>query len=127
MGLPRRLPPIPNTADILRMYGIRAQKHLSQNFILHPTILDKFAKSAGQHFGQNGLKGKRVIEVGPGPGGITRALLAHGASEVHVIEKDERFLPSLRLLQEASAGALKINMGDVMNYNMSSKLYSFVV
>ena len=61
------------------------------------------------------------MEVGPGPGGITRSLLARGAKEVHVIEKDERFLPSLRLLQEASRGALKINMGDVLNYNISSE------
>ena len=62
-----------------------------------------------------------MVEVGPGPGGITRSLLARGAKEVHVIEKDARFLPSLRLLQAASRGALKINLGDVLNYNISSE------
>jgi len=119
MAVPRRLPPLPNTADLLRMYRIRAQKQLSQNFILQPTILDRFAKAAGEPFGKEGLRGKIVVEVGPGPGGITRSLLARGAKEVHVIEKDERFLPSLRLLQDASRGALKINLGDVLNYNIS--------
>ena len=67
-----------------------------------------------------------MVEVGPGPGGITRSLLARGAKEVHVIEKDARFLPSLRLLQAASRGALKINVGDVLNYNISSEWGSCV-
>ena len=52
--------------------------------------------------------------------------MARGAKEVHVIEKDERFLPSLRLLQDASRGALKINMGDVLNYNISSECAIFL-
>ena len=61
----RRLPPLPTTRDILRMYGIRAQKRLSQNFILDPRALDHFARVAD-------VEGKTVVEVGPGPGGITR-------------------------------------------------------
>lgn len=62
-----------------------------------------------------------MVEIGPGPGGITRAILGQGAREVHVIEKDTRFLPSLKLLQDASGGVLHINMGDCLRYNMSSK------
>lgn len=95
MSAARRLPPLPSTRDVLRMYGIRAKKRLSQNFILDPRTLDKFARAAN-------VAGKTVIEVGPGPGGITRAVLGQGARAVHVIEKDPRFLPSLKLLQEAS-------------------------
>lgn len=64
-----------------------------------------------------------MVEVGPGPGGITRALIGNGAREVHVIEKDERFLPSLQLLQEASGNVLHINIGNCLHYNMSSKFY----
>ena len=65
-----------------------------------------------------------MVEVGPGPGGITRALIGNGAREVHVVEKDERFVPSLQLLQEASGNVLHINMGDCLRYNMSSKRHS---
>ena len=70
------------------------------------------------------LTGKYVIEVGPGPGGITRACLAANAKQVLVIEKDPRFIPSLKLLQEASGGPdrLRINIGDCLHYNVESKL-----
>ena len=112
VNLIRRLPPLPTITDILRMYGIRAKKNLSQNFILDPRILKKFARIAGN------LNDKSVIEVGPGPGGITRALIEAGAKEVHVIEKDPRFLPSLTLLQEAAGNnRLHIKIGDCLQYN----------
>jgi 16S rRNA A1518/A1519 N6-dimethyltransferase RsmA/KsgA/DIM1 with predicted DNA glycosylase/AP lyase activity len=70
------------------------------------------------------LTGKYVIEVGPGPGGITRACLAANAKQVLVIEKDPRFIPSLKLLQEASGGPdrLRINIGDCLHYNVESKM-----
>ena len=111
-SLVRRLPPLPTLGDILRMYGIKAKKSLSQNFIMDPRILKKFADTAGE------LNNKYVIEVGPGPGGITRALLEAGAYQVHVIEKDARFLPSLHLLQEAAGeGKLHISIGDCLHYN----------
>ena len=111
-NLVRRLPPLPTIGDILRIYGIRAKKSLSQNFIMDPRILKKFAKTAGD------LTEKYVIEVGPGPGGITRAVLDAGAKEVHVVEKDPRFLPSLKLLQEAAGeNKLHICIGDCLHYN----------
>lgn len=93
------------------MYNIRAKKSLSQNFILDPRLLNRIARHAGD------LSGKTVIEVGPGPGGITRSILAQGPKEVHVIEKDPRFIPSLQLLREASGGVLNIHVGDCLNYN----------
>ena len=108
----RRLPPLPTIGDILRIYGIRAKKSLSQNFIMDPRILKKFVKTAGN------LTNRYVIEVGPGPGGITRALLNAGAKQVHVIEKDPRFLPSLKLIQEAAGeNKLHITIGDCLHYN----------
>ncbi len=72
-------------------------------------------------------QGLTMVEVGPGPGGITRALIGNGAREVHVIEKDERFLPSLQLLQEASGNVLHINIGNCLHYNMSSKFYGEII
>jgi len=108
----RRLPPLPTIKDILRIYNIKAQKRLSQNFILDPRLLDKVARAGGS------LAGCHVVEVGPGPGGITRSILGQGAAQCAVIEKDLRFLPSLRLLGEASGERLVIHTGDVLSFNM---------
>ena len=62
----RRMPPLPTTKDLLRLYKIKAKKVLSQNFILDPRILQKFVQTAGK------ISDQYAIEVGPGPGGITR-------------------------------------------------------
>ena len=107
----RRLPPLPTVKDILRIYNISASKKLSQNFILDPRQLDRLAALAEPN-------GKHVVEVGPGPGGITRSLLGQGARRCFVIEKDSRFLSALQILNEASGGRLDIHIGDVMTFNM---------
>lgn len=112
----RRLPPLPTLKDILRIYNIKAQKRLSQNFIMDPRLLDRIARTAGS------LVGKHVIEVGPGPGGITRSILGQGAHRCTVIEKDPRFLPSLELLNEASGTRMDIVLGDVLTFNMAEML-----
>jgi len=113
-GSPGRLPPLPSIGDILRMYNIRAAKALSQNFIMDPRILDGIA-------GHARVEGKHVVEVGPGPGGITRALIKAGAKKVHVIEKDPRFLPSLNLLKDcAGPGKLEVHMGDCLSFNVEN-------
>ncbi len=131
----RRLPPLPSPRDLLRLYGLRAKKSLSQNFLLDPSCLDRLARTASLRAAgfrtpeqkeadadpdRPPLQGLTVVEVGPGPGGITRALIGNGAREVHVVEKDERFFPSLQLLQEASGNVLHVNIGDCRHYNMSS-------
>jgi len=102
------------------MYNINAKSKLSQNFIMDPRLLDRLAKAGGP------LDGKVVVEVGPGPGGITRSILGQGARQCSVIEKDPRFLPALELLNEASGGRLDIHIGDVMNFNME-KLFPTMV
>jgi len=108
----RRLPPLPSVGDILRMYNIRAKKSLSQNFILDPRILDSIAAHSR-------VKDKWVVEVGPGPGGITRSLLKAGAKRVVVVEKDTRFLPSLNLLREAvGPDRLDLHIGDCLSFNV---------
>jgi len=108
----RRLPPLPTVKDILRIYRINAVKNLSQNFIMDPRLLDKFARAAGD------LAGRTVVEVGPGPGGITRAILGQGANRCAVIEKDPRFLPALKLLDQASGGRMEIHLGDALEFPM---------
>jgi len=113
----RRLPPLPTTKDLLRLYRIKAKKSLSQNFILDPRILQRFVKTAGN------IDDKIAIEVGPGPGGITRAILDTNIRECHVIEKDPRFLPSLKLIKNAvGPEKLQISIGDCLHYNVTSRL-----
>jgi len=113
----RRMPPLPTTKDLLRLYRIKAKKSLSQNFILDPSILQRIAKTAGN------IDGKIAVEVGPGPGGITRAILDTNVKECHVIEKDPRFLPALKLIKNSvGEDKLHISIGDCLHYNVSTRL-----
>ena len=98
------LPPLRETLDA---HGLLARKSLGQHFLLDLNITRKIARLAGP------LEGRRVIEVGPGPGGLTRALLEAGA-RVTAVEKDARFLPLLEELSEASGGRLDVILADAM-------------
>jgi len=109
-----RIPPLPTVNDLLRMYNIRAKKQFSQNFILDPRLLNRIAGRCGN------LQGRHVIEVGPGPGGITRSLLGLGATRVAVIEKDPRFRETLQYLNTACGNRLDIHIGDVLSFNMEN-------
>ena len=86
MSTPDGLPPL---RDIIRDLGLTARKSLGQNFLLDFNLTRRIARAAGP------LEGATIVEVGPGPGGLTRALLMEGASRVIAIEKDERCLPAL--------------------------------
>lgn len=109
---PLRLPPLPTTGELLRLYKLRALKQLSQNFLLDPKLCSKLVRAAGR------LRGARVCEVGPGPGNLTRAILHQGAAKVTVVEKDIRFLPTLEALRDVSEGRLEVCVGDVLTFNM---------
>lgn len=98
---------LPTLRDELEAHGLWANKGLGQHFLLDLNITRRIAKTAGD------LAGKQVIEVGPGPGGLTRALLEAGAL-VTAIEKDARFLPLLEPLIEWSEGRLTIIQGDAL-------------
>lgn len=98
------LPPI---REVIQRHGLSASKALGQNFLLDEQLLDRIAALPGS------LNGQRVLEVGPGPGGLTRALLRAGAI-VTAIEMDRRCIPALAELGEAFPGQLSVIEGDAM-------------
>lgn len=112
---PTRLPPLPRSRDLLHAYGIRAKKNLSQNFLLNTRLLRGLVRAAGISAGH------RVIEVGPGPGNLTRAILEQSPFEVLAVEKDRRFLPLLEQLADSVLpGQLKILLGDALDHDLDN-------
>ena len=101
---------LPPLRDVIRDHGLAARKQLGQNFLLDLNLTGKIARAAGP------LEGFTLIEVGPGPGGLTRALLANGASKVIAIEKDGRCLPALAEIAAHYPGRLTIEHGDALEY-----------
>jgi 16S rRNA (adenine1518-N6/adenine1519-N6)-dimethyltransferase len=99
---------LPPLREVIAEHGLRAKKELGQNFLLDLNLTARIARVGGS------LEGVRVIEVGPGPGGLTRALLAEGAREVIAIERDARALPALAQIAEAYPGRLTVIGGDAM-------------
>ncbi len=102
------LPPLRET---LAAHDLLAKKSFGQHFLLDLNVTRKIARLAGP------FDGDAVIEVGPGPGGLTRALLESDASKVIVVEKDRRFIPLLEELRAASGGKLEIVEGDALEVN----------
>jgi 16S rRNA (adenine1518-N6/adenine1519-N6)-dimethyltransferase len=101
------VPQLPPLRDVIKAHGLSASKALGQNFLLDEQLLDRIAAIPGS------LKGQQVYEVGPGPGGLTRALLRAGAM-VTAVERDRRCLPILADLSEAFPGQLRVIEDDAM-------------
>ena len=99
---------LPPLREVIAEHGLRAKKELGQNFLLDLNLTARIARVSGS------LEGVRVIEVGPGPGGLTRALLAEGARDVIAIERDPRCLPALAQIAEAYPGRLTVIAGDAL-------------
>jgi 16S rRNA (adenine1518-N6/adenine1519-N6)-dimethyltransferase len=98
---------LPPLRDVIARHGLAAKKSLGQNFLLDGNLLDRIARVPGP------LAGETVYEVGPGPGGLTRALLRAGANVV-AVERDSRALPALAELAEAADGKLSVIEGDAL-------------
>ncbi|MDP3895162.1 MAG: 16S rRNA (adenine(1518)-N(6)/adenine(1519)-N(6))-dimethyltransferase RsmA [Mesorhizobium sp.] len=99
---------LPPLRDVIERHGLSTKKSLGQNFLLDLNLTGKVARTAGR------LEGKTVIEVGPGPGGLTRALLMHGAAKVIAIERDDRCIAALGEIADAYPGRLDVIAGDAM-------------
>jgi 16S rRNA (adenine1518-N6/adenine1519-N6)-dimethyltransferase len=99
---------LPPLREVIARHGLAASKALGQNFLLDGQLLDRIARVPGP------LDGETVYEVGPGPGGLTRALLGAGA-QVIAVERDARCLPALAELGDAAGGRLRVIAGDALD------------
>jgi len=104
---------LPPLRDVISKYGLAAKKSLGQNFLLDLNLTGRIARSAGN------LENCTVLEVGPGPGGLTRALLENGARHVIAIEKDTRSIEALKDVQAAYPGRLDVIEGDALKLDLS--------
>lgn len=105
------LPPLPPLREVIREFGLEPKKALGQNFLLDLNLTAKIARAAGP------LAGCVVLEIGPGPGGLTRALLAGGAEEVIAVERDPRCVQALAPLAAAYPGRLTIIEADALSFD----------
>jgi 16S rRNA (adenine1518-N6/adenine1519-N6)-dimethyltransferase len=103
-----RIDALPPLREVIARFDLGARRSLGQNFLLDLNLTGRIARSAGD------LSGVAVVEVGPGPGGLTRALLKTEAREVVAIERDPRFVSALAEVVEAAEGRLRIVEGDAL-------------
>jgi 16S rRNA (adenine1518-N6/adenine1519-N6)-dimethyltransferase len=102
---------LPPLREVIREYSLSARKSLGQNFLLDLNLTARIARAAGP------LEDATVIEIGPGPGGLTRALLALGAAHVIAVEHDERVIPALEAIARRYPGRLEIVNADALAFD----------
>ncbi len=107
-------PDLPPLSEVIAQHGLSARRRLGQHFLLDLNITDRMVRTAGD------LAQKNVIEVGPGPGGLTRSLLKSNAHKITVIEQDARCLPILEDLQNAYPRKLSIHVGDALKLDLTT-------
>jgi 16S rRNA (adenine1518-N6/adenine1519-N6)-dimethyltransferase len=110
LAMEKSLPPL---RDVISRYGLRAKKKLGQNFLFDLNLTGKIVRVAGD------ISNTTVIEIGPGPGGLTRALLAAGAKKVVAIEHDPRCREALTEIADAYPGQLEIIEGDALKIDLA--------
>ena len=102
---------LPPLREVVRAHGLAPRKSLGQNFLFDLNLTSRIARAAGP------LDGVTVLEVGPGPGGLTRALLAAGAARVIAVERDERCLPALAQIADRYPGRLEVVATDALGFD----------
>ncbi len=107
---------LPPLRDVIETHGLQAKKALGQNFLLDLNLTRKIARASGD------LSGSDVLEIGPGPGGLTRAMLMEGARKVVAIERDPRCLPALAQIADAYPGRLDVIEGDALKFDPAAHL-----
>ena len=107
---------LPPLREVIHRHGLRAKKSLGQNFLLDLNLTARIARAGGP------LDGVDVVEIGPGPGGLTRALLAAGARRVIAVERDERALAALAEIATRYPDRLEIVAGDALDFDPRRRL-----
>ena len=105
---------LPPLRDVIREHSLSARKSLGQNFLLDLNLTARIARAAGP------LEGATIIEIGPGPGGLTRALLLEGAGRVIAIEIDSRAIAALKELQTVAGGRLELVEADALKIDLAT-------
>jgi 16S rRNA (adenine1518-N6/adenine1519-N6)-dimethyltransferase len=105
---------LPPLREVIARFDLAARKGLGQHFLLDLNLTRRIARAAGD------LSTGTVFEIGPGPGGLTRALLLEGAKRVVAVERDPRCIEALQSLVEASEGRLEVLEGDARNIDLSA-------
>lgn len=103
--------PLPPLREVVARHGLAPKKSLGQNFLFDLNLTGRIARAAGP------LAGVTVVEIGPGPGGLTRALLAEGAARVVAVERDERCIAALEEIAAHYPGRLQIVAGDALAFD----------
>ncbi len=106
--------PLPPLREIIARYGIRARRQLGQHFLLDLNLCRRIVRAAGD------LAGKTVVEIGPGPGGLTRALLETEAARVIAVERDPRCIDALSDLSRRYANRFDVVAGDALDFDISA-------
>ncbi len=105
-------PDFPPLREVIAAHGLDARHSLGQHFLLDSNLTERIVRSAGD------LSGRNVIEIGPGPGGLTRALLASDAAQIVAIELDRRAVGAIGELAAASAGRLRVLEADALRVDL---------
>lgn len=111
---PEKLKSLPSVKDTVKIYGIKPDKKLGQNFLFDSGVTDQIVLSAGD------LKDKTILEIGPGPGALTRSILASSAKKIYAIEMDARCIEALRELERLSEGRLEVKNQDALRIDEKS-------
>jgi 16S rRNA (adenine1518-N6/adenine1519-N6)-dimethyltransferase len=114
VNAPDAIASLPPLREVIKEAALSARKSLGQNYILDLNVTRRIARAAGP------LDGVTVLEIGPGPGGLTRALLLEGAAKVAAVERDERFRPALHAIEEKSGGRFTAIFADALHVDYSA-------
>ncbi len=114
MSAPSPEAALPRPQELIRRHGLGARRALGQHFLLDPGIAARIARAAGP------LEGRTLVEIGPGPGGLTRALLEAGAERLVAVERDRRCVAALEELAAASGGRLRVLAGDALSVDVAA-------
>ncbi|XP_031640413.1 dimethyladenosine transferase 1, mitochondrial [Contarinia nasturtii] len=115
-GSGSRLPPMPTIRDVIKMYKLRAMKQLSQNFLMDERLTGRIVRMCGD------ISDQHVLEVGPGPGSITRSILRRGPKQLAVVEKDRRFMPTMELLANSVRPSIQMDIyrDDILKFRIEN-------